>query len=94
MADIVTVTFTYTKSDGNVSDRNILVLKEAKSNLMGIDLQKLVDKAKEAHFIEKYKELKNRQYQELLTLMSEFDLDNQFRQFKPEGITNMTNIKR
>ncbi len=87
-----TITFSYTKSDGSVSERTLLAMvapggdKYAGIDVSSIDpveAQKFIDEAKLAH--EAY----------LLTLKElqiKYDLKHNYRQFNTGGMTDITEI--
>jgi len=76
------VEFQYTKQNGDTSNRAVLVTHEPQQNLGGIDITNLgTDDF--ALFIDEYRQVKNRQHEELLQLMQKHDLKHNFRQFIP-----------
>lgn len=82
------VEFTYTKTNGDISERAVVVTQEPSKLLSGIDVSELPE-AEYATFITEMRELKNRQHQEIMELMSKHDLKHNFRQFTPEKMTNV-----
>lgn len=76
------VEFQYIKQNGDVSQRAVVVTHEPQQNLGGIDVTQLDDDDFVA-FIDEYREIKNRQHEELMQLMQKHDLKHNFRQFIP-----------
>lgn len=76
------VEFQYTKQNGDTSNRAVLVTHEPQQNLGGIDITNL-STDDFALFIDEYRQVKNRQHEELLQLMQKHDLKHNFRQFIP-----------
>lgn len=76
------VEFQYTKQNGDVSQRAVVVTHEPQQNLGGIDVTQLGDDDFVA-FIDEYRAIKNRQHEELMQLMQKHDLKHNFRQFIP-----------
>lgn len=76
------VEFQYTKQNGDTSNRAVIVTHEPQQNLGGIDITSLADDDFAA-FIDEYRQVKNRQHEELLQLMQKHDLKHNFRQFIP-----------
>lgn len=80
--------FTYTKSNGDVSERAVVVTQEPTKLLSGIDVSELPE-LEFATFIQDMRELKNRQHQEIMDLMAKHDLKHNYRQFSSEKMTNV-----
>lgn len=80
--------FTYTKANGDVSDRAVVVTQEPTKLLSGIDVSELPE-MEFATFIQDMRELKNRQHQEMMDLMEKHDLKHNYRQFSAEKMTNV-----
>jgi hypothetical protein len=80
--------FKYIKQNGQQSQRAVVVVQEPQHLVAGIDVSHL-DEGDFAHFIDEYRQTKNRQHEELLQLMAKHDLKHNFRQFKPENMTNV-----
>ena len=83
-----TITFTYTKENGDVSRRTLVVSTEPVKNVSGIDISELegvdqaayVEEVKKAHMI----------YLDMLSQINEeFDVVKNYRQFKPEGMSDI-----
>ena len=82
------VEFTYTKANGDVSDRAVIVTQEPTKLMSGIDVSQLPE-ADFALFTQEMSALKNRQHQEIMDLMEKHDLKHNFRQFTPEKMSNV-----
>lgn len=82
------VEFTYTKANGDVSERAVIVTQEPTKLLSGIDVSELPE-ADFALFTQEMSELKNRQHQEIMDLMNKHDLKHNFRQFTPDKMSNV-----
>lgn len=76
------VEFQYTKQNGDTSQRAVIVTGEPQANLSGIDVTQLPETEFVA-FIDEYRQVKNRQHEEILLLMQKHDLKHNFRQFIP-----------
>lgn len=81
--------FTYTKADGTISQRAIIVTSEPTKNISGYDVTQLSE-SEFAEFVEAYRVLKDRQLQETMELLSKFELNNSYRNFIPERMSNIT----
>mgnify|MGYP006275243021 CR=1 FL=1 len=77
------VEFNYTKQDGSVSDRAVVMLQEPQRNYAGIDVSQL-DESSFASFLDDYRIMKNRQHEEMMQLMAQHDLKHNYRQFVPD----------
>lgn len=82
------ITFTYTKVNGDVSEREVVEVAQPSKLLAAIDVTEM-DSGDFAEFALKYKDLLDRQKLERLELLCGFDLKNNYRQFKPELMTNV-----
>ncbi len=81
------ITFTYTKDNGDVSEREVVEVAQPSKLLAAIDVTEM-DSDAFAEFTVAYKLMLDRQMQERLDLLCAFDLKNNYRQFKPELMTN------
>lgn len=79
------VEFDYTKANGKQSERAVVVLQEPTHLLSGFDVTEL-ESTELADFLQEYRELKNRQYEELQQVIQKHDLKHNYRQFKPENM--------
>lgn len=80
--------FKYTKANGRVSFRALLVTQEPQKNFSGYDITEF-DETEFAEFIEEYRQLKNKQYTEYQELIAKHDLKYNYRQFIPENMHNV-----
>lgn len=80
--------FTYTKTNGDVSERAVIVTQEPTKLLSGIDVSELPE-ADFAVFTQEMSALKNRQHDEIMQLLIKHDLKHNFRQFSPEKMTDV-----
>lgn len=83
--------FKYTKANGDVSERAIVVSQEPVKNLSGIDVTELPE-AEFANFCRDWRELKTRQAEEVVQLLGKHDLSHSYRQFKPESMAEVTAV--
>ncbi len=81
--------FTYTKANGTESERAVMVTNQPTEHVEGIDLSEL-DTESQVDFVEAYNKLFDEFRQQQLNLMSQFDLEHNFRRF---AAGQMTNIK-
>ena len=81
--------FTYTKRNGDVSQRAVLVTQEPNKFLQGVDVSEL-DNEDLGELITKLRALEDRVQAERAALMAEYDLTYSFRQFDPQLISDQT----
>lgn len=86
-----TLTFTYTKTNGSVSDRLLLVLTRPSDMYAGIDLSD-IDPIEAAKFVAKYEDMYNDFLENVKTLQNQFDLKHSYRQFHADKMTDIVNI--
>lgn len=82
------ITFTYTKDDGKKSKRVLAVHTEPQRLFGGTDISELT-KEEVAEYMAELKELKFEYMQAVARLNDSFDLNHQFRQFKPENMSEI-----
>ena len=80
--------FKYTKANGDVSERALIVTQEPVKLLAGIDVTELPE-AQFAEFTNEYRKIKDRQHQEMLELQAKYDLTHNYRQFTPERMSEV-----
>lgn len=80
--------FTYRKSNGDVSERVAAILAEPRVNVLAIDITEL-DEVAQAEFGLELAALNLRREAELEYLLKRYDVTNNFRSFKPERMTNV-----
>jgi hypothetical protein len=86
-----TLTFTYTKKDGSVSDRTLLALVTPGKMYAGIDLTSISPELG-SEFVNRYEELHADFMAEVKELQAEFDLKHNYRQFLEEGMSDIIEI--
>ena len=83
------IEFKYTKDNGDISSRALVVTQEPTDLFSGIDVTELPELEFE-QFTREMRELKNRQHEEMLELVAKHDLKHNYRQFTPSKMTNVT----
>ena len=81
--------FTYTKPNGDVSQRALVELVSPTEHVEGIDVSEL-DSDQYAQFILQLKQLEDELYQRRMELYADFDLSHNYRRFVPARMTNVT----
>jgi hypothetical protein len=81
--------FTYTKANGDVSQRTLIELVAPSEHIEGIDVTEL-DMDSYAEFIPKLKQLEDEIYSKRMQLYAEFDLSKNYRRFTPSNMTDVT----
>lgn len=81
--------FTYTKPNGDVSQRTLVELVTPTEHIEGIDVSEL-DMDAYAEFVQKLKALEDTMYNQRMALYADFDLTNNYRRFVPGRMTNVT----
>lgn len=82
------ITFTYTKDAGKISERMLLELSGPETMHKGIDISELCA-ADQVRFTQEYLTLQKEFLAKTSALMKEFDVAHNFRQFKPEKMSNV-----
>jgi len=82
------LSFKYTKSDGMVSERTLLVSQEPTKLYAGTDISSLSAEEQVA-YINKVSEAKEVYLDAIKTINEIFDLNFNYRQFKPECMTDI-----
>lgn len=83
--------FTYTKPNGDVSRRTLVVLVSPTTAFEGVDTSELDDDSF-AEFVEKCNEVEKQIQAKRTELYAEFDLTHNYRRFVPERMTHVTEI--
>jgi hypothetical protein len=83
-----TLTFKYTKADGKISERVLLVSAEPSKLYAGTDISSL-DMDKQVSYIEEITRIKNAYLEALKAVNDSFDLNFNYRQFKPENMAEI-----
>jgi len=81
------VEFTYTKANGDTSQRAVVEVVQPAQHFEGIDVSQL-DTDSFALFVQEYRELKQAQHDATLELLRKHDLQHDYRRFVPERMTN------
>lgn len=81
--------FTYTKPNGEVSQRTLVELVSPSEHIEGIDVSEL-DMDSYAEFMQKLNTLERSISDQRLALYAEFDLSHNYRRFVPNRMTNVT----
>lgn len=80
--------FTYTKANGEESNRFVLVTNDTSKFISGIDITELTT-AQRASFITKCFKLDDEYRQAMLDIQVEYGVDDKFRQFLPARMTDV-----
>ena len=81
--------FTYTKPNGDVSERVLVELVTPTEHIEGVDVSALgMDDY--AEFVRQLKQLEDETYTRRMQLYADFDLQHQYRRFVPSRMTNVT----
>ena len=81
--------FTYTKPNGDVSQRTVVELVSPTEHIEGIDVSEL-DMDTYAEFIQQLKMFEDAVYTSRMKLYADFDLSHNYRRFVPARMTNVT----
>ena len=81
--------FTYTKANGDVSQRTVVELVSPTEHVEGIDVTEL-DMDSYAEFTQRLRDLETQVYNQRMALYADFDLGNNYRRFVPARMTNVT----
>lgn len=81
--------FTYTKPNGEVSQRTLVELVSPTEHIEGIDVSEL-DMDQYAEFVQRLRDLEAQVYNQRMALYADFDLSNNYRRFVPQRMTNVT----
>ena len=81
--------FTYTKPNGDVSQRTVIELVTPTDSIEGIDVSEL-DVETYGEFIVQLKVLEDEIYARRMALYADFDLGHNYRRFLPSRMTNVT----
>ena len=83
------VEFTYTKANGDTSQRAVLEVLQPSKHFEGIDVSEM-DSDAFAEFISEYRTMKNAQHEATMALLAKHDLKHNYRRFLPEQMTVTT----
>lgn len=82
------VSFNYTKANGDLSYREVVEVVKPTPNFSGYDVTDM-DNELFAEFIDAYNGLLDKHKLEMQNLLNAFDLNHAFKQFKPEGMSDV-----
>lgn len=80
--------FTYTKPNGDVSERAVIELVQPTDHVEGIDVTQMPED-EFALFADEYRELKNAQHEATMALLAKFDLKHNYRRFVPQRMADI-----
>ena len=83
------VEFSYTKANGDTSQRAVLEVLQPSKHFEGIDVSEM-DSDAFAEFISEYRAMKNAQHEATMALLAKHDLKHNYRRFLPEQMTVIT----
>lgn len=78
--------FTYTKPNGDVSQRTVMVVQEPQKFVEGVDVSDLTEDDF-ADFVNEYGKAYDAWREQAQTIMQKFELKHNYRRFSPERIT-------
>ena len=81
--------FTYTKPNGEVSQRTLIELVTPTEHIEGVDVSGL-DLDSYGEFVTQLKQLEDEVYNRRMALYADFDLSHNYRRFVPSRMTNVT----
>lgn len=85
------IKFDYTKADGSVSPRFVVKTTGPEANQCGIDVTTM-DPDLSVLFEQEYLDLVSEFKNKVSDLMRKFDIEHNYRQFKPSGMSNVQNV--
>lgn len=85
------IKFDYTKADGSVSSRIVVKTTGPEANQCGIDVTTM-DPDLAALFEQEYLDMVSQFKLKVADLMRKFDIEHNYRQFKPSGMSNVKNV--
>lgn len=83
------VEFSYTKANGDTSQRAVLEVLQPSKHFEGIDVSEM-DSDAFAEFISEYRAMRNAQHEATMALLAKHDLKHNYRRFLPEKMTVTT----
>lgn len=83
------VNFTYTKSDGNISERAFVPLHIPFEDYFGIDVTELSEED-QALFAAEIKTLQDLHNKAITSIMEEYDIKHNYRKFLKEKMSDIT----
>ena len=85
------IKFDYSKSDGSVSSRKIVKTTGPEVNQCGIDVTTM-DPTLASVFEQEYLDLVAEFKEKVRVLMTSYDIEHNYRAFKPAGMSNIKNV--
>ncbi len=82
--------FEYTKANGEVSNREVVVVHEPNTFVEGYDISDMPP-ADFGQFSVEYAQMLNRQKAEMLEMLNKYGLSHSYRRFTPSQMTNVEN---
>lgn len=86
-----TLTFTYTKKDGSISERTLLAMVTPSDKYAGIDIT-MLDPRDAAQFVDFATKIHAKYVEELAELQADYDLKHNYRQFLATGVSDLTEV--
>lgn len=83
------IEFTYTKTDGSISQRAVVELVQPSKFFEGIDVSHM-GHDELAEFCSEFGAMKTAQHEQTLELLKQFDLKHNYRRFIPEQMQMVT----
>lgn len=80
--------FTYTKPNGDISERAVIELVQPTDHIEGIDVTQMPED-EFALFANEFRELKAAQHEATMALLAKFDLKHNYRRFVPQRMTEI-----
>lgn len=81
--------FTYTKANGDTSNRVVVEVVKPSAHIAGYDISEMEPEVM-VQFAKEYNELEDKIAAMRLALQSQYDLKHNFRMFAPANMTNTT----
>ena len=83
------VEFSYTKANGDTSQRAVVEVLQPSKHFEGVDVSEL-GQDELFDFISEYRAMKNAQHEATMALLAKHDLKHNYRRFLPEQMTVIT----
>ena len=87
-----TLTFTYTKTDSTISNRVLLTTSTPSTMYEGYDISEL-ESLEQAMVMEALKKTKDKHKEEILQILSDFDITHNYRKFDAKKMNNIIEEK-
>lgn len=85
--------FKYTKDNGDVSERTVVITVEPTKNLSGIDISEMEDHSQIVALLNELEAANKEHLEKLKELYKKYDVQYRYRQFKPENISNREELE-